>query len=121
MDNKENLPYEIGYGKPPRKTQFKKGVSGNSKGRTTRVSTPRDAFTKVFSKPVTVSLSGQPQTMPGIEAIFLQLRNQIMKGNLGALRAYINLGLKFGIFDNSDTVNPQLQGLFDALMKGPVD
>ncbi len=27
--------YEVGYGKPPKKGQFKKGQSGNSKGRPT--------------------------------------------------------------------------------------
>ena len=25
--------YEVGYGKPPKSTQFEKGVSGNPKGR----------------------------------------------------------------------------------------
>ena len=28
-----DAPYEIGYGKPPKHTQFKPGQSGNSKGR----------------------------------------------------------------------------------------
>jgi hypothetical protein len=121
MNNPKKPSYEVGYGKPPKQTQFKQGVSGNPKGRATRASTARDTFTRVFNKPVTVSLSGQQQRMPGLEAIFLQMRNQIMKGNLGALRAYINLGQKFGIFDKSDEVDPQLQGLFDALKKGPVD
>jgi hypothetical protein len=33
--SEENMSdsYEVGYGKPPRSTQFKKGVSGNPKGR----------------------------------------------------------------------------------------
>ncbi len=25
--------YDVGYGKPPRRSQFEKGVSGNAKGR----------------------------------------------------------------------------------------
>jgi hypothetical protein len=26
-------PYEVGYGKPPKRSRFRKGVSGNRKGR----------------------------------------------------------------------------------------
>lgn len=32
-DSKDNKDYEIGYGKPPKKNQFKPGQSGNYKGR----------------------------------------------------------------------------------------
>ena len=31
--SKKDKDYEVGYGKPPRETRFKKGSSGNSKGR----------------------------------------------------------------------------------------
>lgn len=31
-----NKSYEVGYCKPPKATQFQKGVSGNPKGRTKR-------------------------------------------------------------------------------------
>ncbi len=46
MDNKEFLkslqsslskPYEVGYCKPPKSTQFKKGVSGNRAGRKKKI------------------------------------------------------------------------------------
>lgn len=33
MSNDEAQPYQVGYRKPPRTTQFKKGQSGNLKGR----------------------------------------------------------------------------------------
>ena len=29
----EEAPYDIGYGKPPHASRFKKGISGNPKGR----------------------------------------------------------------------------------------
>ena len=32
QDNTD-LPFQVGYGKPPRHTQFAKGKSGNPKGR----------------------------------------------------------------------------------------
>ncbi len=33
-------PYEVGYGRPPKDTQFKKGVSGNPSGKPKRKTTP---------------------------------------------------------------------------------
>jgi hypothetical protein len=33
MREKRSNSYEVGYGKPPKDTQFKKGSSGNPKGR----------------------------------------------------------------------------------------
>ena len=33
MARKDQAPYEVGYGKPPSDKQFKKGQSGNPKGR----------------------------------------------------------------------------------------
>ena len=32
-DDKTLDDYEVGYGKPPKNTQFRKGVSGNPRGR----------------------------------------------------------------------------------------
>ena len=36
MAKKKKDDYEVGYGRPPKKTQFKKGQSGNPKGRPKR-------------------------------------------------------------------------------------
>lgn len=33
MSRKSDDEYEVGYGKPPQRTQFKKGQTGNPKGR----------------------------------------------------------------------------------------
>jgi hypothetical protein len=33
MSTYDDPGYEVGYGKPPQSTQFKKGKSGNPKGR----------------------------------------------------------------------------------------
>lgn len=36
MSENDDEPYEVGYRKPPRQTRFKKGQSGNPKGRKPR-------------------------------------------------------------------------------------
>jgi len=38
---KKSVPYQVGYGKPPLHTQFRKGQSGNPGGRPRRTATER--------------------------------------------------------------------------------
>jgi hypothetical protein len=120
-DGSDSSPYEVGYGKPPKTTQFKKGISGNPKGRKKPTSTPRDAFKTVFSEPVKVTLGGKTRLIPGTEAAFWQLKRKLMEGNLGAFRIYADLCLRFGTLNDSNELNPQVRALVDALRQGPVD
>ena len=39
-ERKDSSDYEVGYGKPPKDGQFKKGVSGNPSGRPKSQQTP---------------------------------------------------------------------------------
>jgi len=115
--------YAIGYGKPPKRNQFKKGASGNPNGRpkakTKTLSTP-DAFMKVFSARVKVTINGRSRNMNGIEAALWQLRNQMMAGNPRALRLFLDFVRQLKLTDKSDELNPQLQALVAAIQAGPV-
>jgi hypothetical protein len=75
--------YEVGYGKPPVATQFKKGQSGNPKGRRKR--TPQaeieELFMKEYLRPVKVREGDRVQTMPAIQVI---IRAEINKGVKGS-------------------------------------
>jgi hypothetical protein len=112
--------YEVGYGKPPKSTQFKKGKSGNPKGRPKRTSTAKQSFHEVFAKKILATVDGKKQYINGKEALFLQLRAKTNAGDLQAVRIFVNLCKLFGTNDPGE-VNIQLQGLFDALKAGPVD
>ncbi len=113
--------YEVGYKRPPKKAQFKKGMSGNSRGRPKKTPAARDAFKKVFRTPVDVSSNGRTLRMRSDEAAFWKLRRLMLEGNLRAFHLYFGFCQQFKLFSESNELNPQLQALVDALNHGPVE
>ena len=68
--------YEVGYGKPPKKHQFKRGQSGNPKGRKkklTRVPDIATALDRVLSREMMINDNGQTRKVDVLEAMILNL------------------------------------------------
>ena len=83
--------YEVGYGKPPRHTQFQKGRSGNPGGRSrkTPATRLRELALHEAYRTVIVHEDGHAVPMPAIQAV---LRSQIeiaTSGNVRAQRAVL--------------------------------
>ncbi len=83
--------YEVGYGKPPRHTQFQKGRSGNPGGRSrkTPATRLRELALREAYRTVIVHEDGHAVPMPAIQAV---LRSQIeiaASGNVRAQRAVL--------------------------------
>jgi hypothetical protein len=55
--------YEIGYGKPPKSRQFKKGVSGNPSGRPKKPSDSASELMKELQSKVTLLENGKPKKL----------------------------------------------------------
>lgn len=79
--------YEVGYRKPPADGRFKKGLSGNPKGRprkTERSHTERQELRdliEIFHEPTPITLNGKRRSLPLILCIFRQGMNQAAKGS----------------------------------------
>ena len=71
--------YEVGYGKPPKGTQFKKGQSGNPNGRrpAKTIETRTREFTKRALEEVVAEKDGR--SLSAIEAAFLSVRNNVLR------------------------------------------
>jgi Family of unknown function (DUF5681) len=85
MEKKERRPgdpYEVGFGKPPKRTRFKKGHSGNAKGRPRKKPDLYSELTKVLREKVTVE--GQQERVTVQQALLLRLRDQALRGELWA-------------------------------------
>lgn len=76
----------IGYGKPPSSTRFRKGQSGNPKGRpkNRHRDIPYDA---VLGQMVTIREDGRERRVTAAEAFLLQLTQKGLVGDSGAARA----------------------------------
>jgi hypothetical protein len=77
--------YEVGYGKPPKSTRFRKGRSGNSRGRPPG-SKKELPWEHVLGQMVTVTENGESQEMTAEEAFLLYMFKQGANGDIPAAR-----------------------------------
>ncbi|WP_290844244.1 DUF5681 domain-containing protein [Henriciella sp.] len=73
--------YQIGYGKPPKSTQFKKGQSGNPKGRTKGSKNFRTALTDELSQLVQFTEDGHRKSATKLQVMLRNLTNKAAKGD----------------------------------------
>jgi hypothetical protein len=74
----------MGFGKPPVRTRFKKGRSGNPKGRPRKQPDRHSELTKVLREKVTITVEGQQKKVTVQQALLLRLRDQALRGELWA-------------------------------------
>ena len=80
----------VGYGKPPKHSQFKKGKSGNPKGRPpTKVL--HTVIEEILNQKVPITINGEKVVMTKKEAVIQQLMNESMKGKSSATKTLIYL------------------------------
>lgn len=72
--------YEVGYKKPPKSSQFKKGQSGNPKGRPKKKQTTDVLLEKELSKKVRVNVDGKEALLTKHEILIRQLVDKAVKG-----------------------------------------
>lgn len=75
-----------GYGKPPRRTQFVSGHSGNPKGRPKGSQNFVTLLHKIGRQRVRVTENGGSRYITKFEATMLQLMNKAASGDLKAIR-----------------------------------
>jgi uncharacterized protein DUF5681 len=105
--------YEVGYRRPPKKFQFKKGRSGNPTG--TR-KTPSNLDLKAqlereLNKTVTIRTGKRIKTLPKGAAGIAQLVDQFAKGDRNARRDLLLLSEKLGVpLTNRDALQGNRRG-----------
>jgi hypothetical protein len=90
-DGNRPRSYEVGYGKPPVHTRFRKGVSGNPRGgsRAQRAARARALALKEAYRLVTVREGDKVTSLPAIQAVMRSQFALAVKGNGPAQRAMI--------------------------------
>ena len=71
----------VGYGKPPRHSQFKKGQSGNPRGRPKGAKNAATILNEALNERVTVTEGGKRKAITKRKAAFKQLVNRAVSGD----------------------------------------
>jgi hypothetical protein len=97
-DKKSNGDYEVGYGKPPKHRQFKRGQSGNPRGRAREANSGQTDVAGVLGEPLTVTTAGTSQKMSPFEIGVRQLvKRALNKNDLKAILEFLRLCETYGI------------------------
>jgi Family of unknown function (DUF5681) len=76
----------VGYRSPPEATRFKKGVSGNPRGRPQGSLNVATVLTRTLREKVIINENGRRRTVTKLEAALKQLVDKAAAGDLRALR-----------------------------------
>ena len=87
----EEVDYEVGYAKPPKSTQFKKGQSGNPNGRPKGQHNFATILTRELNRKVTINENGRRKKVTKLEAATKQLVNKVAGGDLASMRLLMQL------------------------------
>ena len=85
--------YDVGYRKPPRHSRFKKGQSGNPRGRPSGSKNLSTLLSEALNEPVVVTENGKRRKISKRQAIITQLVNQSAKGDWRATKLLLDIQL----------------------------
>jgi hypothetical protein len=83
--------YEVGYRKPPKNTQFQKGISGNPTGRPKKSLDFDHELIRESKSFMTINENGRKKRISKHRVVVKQFIKQAMTGSVPATRAYFDL------------------------------
>ena len=113
--------YEVGYRKPPKDHQFKKGQSGNPAGRPKGHANVATVLHRIVNEKVVIQENGVKRRVSKLEAAFKQAVNRAAAGDLPWVRILLALIPELNaMVEENDHESPSVQADIEVL-KGFVD
>lgn len=116
---------KVGYGHPPKKHRFKKGKSGNPKGRPKGTRNILTDLREVFAMPLYIETERGRRKVSTQFGLLLRLRSMALKDNLRALTHAIELSLQYLVEEDSKAEGSQTdaeeQAILDAFVQVRLD
>jgi len=84
------LDYAVGYGRPPKETQFTPGKSGNPKGRAKGSRSVGAILKDIIEQKIAVTENGKTRRMPALEVMLRRLVNDAMRGERNAMKLLLS-------------------------------
>lgn len=94
--------YVVGYGKPPKEHRFRKGQSGNPRGRPRGAKSSKDLLEKILSTKLTVhDAGGGPRKIEQLEALLLSMVARAIKGDTRCMNLLLRLMEQTGMISDA--------------------
>lgn len=87
---------DVGYGKPPKSTRFKKGKSGNPRGRPKGYLNFKTDLDDALGQKIRINLAGKQIKMTRQRAMIEVLMQKALKGDIHSLKKCMELAASFG-------------------------
>lgn len=94
--------YEVGYKKPPRNTRFKRGRSGNPKGRPKGAKNLRTELAEELQERVLIREGGKPRRVSKQRAMLKRLAEKALQGDTRAASLIVNMVARFLVQTEDD-------------------
>jgi hypothetical protein len=91
MSHDDERDYEVGYGKPPRHSRFRRGQSGNPRGRPAGSKNLATLVSEALNEWVIVVENGGRRKISKREAIIKQLVNRSAKADWRAIKILLDI------------------------------
>lgn len=82
--------YEVGYGRPPKKSQFKPGQSGNSKGRPKGAKNEATILREIMARNIEIREGSRARKISVLAAILLKFAESALKGDAKSATFLLN-------------------------------
>lgn len=110
--------YEVGYRRPPKKSQFKPGQSGNPKGRPRGAKNEATILHNIFNRQIEMREGGRVRKVSVLEGMLLRFTDDALKGNPKSAAFLLNrYRLTEGITTQTDDLDQDDREVFEALMR----
>ncbi len=93
------MAYEIGYRRPPKTSQFKKGKSGNPRGRPKGSTNFLTLLNKELDQPIVVNENGKKKTITRMQAMVKRMVSGALQGEQKALLSLVEILRRTGQFE----------------------
>jgi hypothetical protein len=115
MSNERDDNYKVGFGKPPKHTRFKKGQSGNPKGRPPGSKDFAKLIDDALEERVLVKENGRSRMITKREALAKLLVNLGISGNVSVTKVLLLLMARLEEAEHRASVQSQAPKTFPSL------
>jgi hypothetical protein len=111
------MTYQIGYRRPPLSGRFKKGTSGNPKGRPRGSRNFLTLLKQELAQSIVVNENGKKKTITRLQAMVKRIVADALQGDQKALLTLVEILRRTGQFDEADAATLQLAENYEAILE----